>query len=190
MLNFGFQSHKQNLSRFRIPDYIKVRYNGQEKRAAGFVLLQNEWNRAFSLRWPASMQIYWNKRNRSHVLITSPPSLLKGSGKQFSYSNQRRLCPSYDQYRGKEWWVSRRNLNSRYGSTRVWIVRKQVAYFGCACYEIHPKLKAGRSSWRICRHASHFFEFTGVMTSSLSVKKNHCSSLLVGTLSRVVATHA
>ena len=112
MLNFGFQSHKQNLSRFRIPDYIKVRYNGQEKRAARFVLPQNELNRAFSLTWPASMQIYWNKRNRSQVLITSPPSLVKGSGKQ--YSSQRRVYPSYDQYRGKEWWVSRRNLNSVY----------------------------------------------------------------------------
>ena len=29
-----------------------------------FVLLQNKLNRAFSLTWPASMQIYWNKRNR------------------------------------------------------------------------------------------------------------------------------
>ena len=96
MLNFGFQSHKQNLSRFRIPDYIKVRYNEQKKRAAGFVLPQNELNRVFSLTCPASMQSYWNKRNRSQALITSPPSLVKGSGKQFSYSNQRRVCPSYD----------------------------------------------------------------------------------------------
>ena len=36
MLNFGFQSHKQKLFRFLIPDYIKVRYNGQGKRAICF----------------------------------------------------------------------------------------------------------------------------------------------------------
>ena len=97
-LNSGFQSlagfrisnaefripKPQTKSRFRIPDYIKVRYNEQKKRAAGFVLLQNELNRVFSLTCPASMQSYWNKRNRSQALITSPPSLVKGSGKQFT----------------------------------------------------------------------------------------------------------
>ena len=61
MRNFGFQRHKQKVSRFWIPYYIKEQYNGQGKR--GIVLLQNELNRAFSLTWPASMQIYWNKWN-------------------------------------------------------------------------------------------------------------------------------
>ena len=36
MLSFGFQSHRQKLFWFRIPDYIKVRYNGQGKRAICF----------------------------------------------------------------------------------------------------------------------------------------------------------
>ena len=31
-----------------------------------FVLLQNELNGAFSLTWPTSMQMYWNKRKRLH----------------------------------------------------------------------------------------------------------------------------
>ena len=31
-----------------------------------FVLLQNELDRAFSLTWPAYMQIFWNKRKRLH----------------------------------------------------------------------------------------------------------------------------
>ena len=36
MLSFGFQSHKQKLFRFRIPYYIKVRYNRQGKREICF----------------------------------------------------------------------------------------------------------------------------------------------------------
>ena len=51
-----------------------------------------------------------------------------------------------------------RTLNSRYGNTRVnctersGIVRR---------YEIHSQHKAGRSSRRICHHASHLFEGGG-----------------------------
>ena len=48
-------------------------------------------------------------------------------------------------------------------------------------YEIHPELKAGRSSWRICRHASHLFDLQEQLLS-LNVKKNHRSAPLVGTL--------
>ena len=36
VLSFGFQSHKQKRFRFRIPDYIKVRYSEQGKRAICF----------------------------------------------------------------------------------------------------------------------------------------------------------
>ena len=64
MLSLGFQSHKQKRFRFRIPDYIKVRYNELGKRAICFAA--NELNRAFSLTWPTSVQIYWNKRKRLH----------------------------------------------------------------------------------------------------------------------------
>ena len=48
-------------------------------------------------------------------------------------------------------------------------------------YEIHPELKAGRSSWRICRHASHLFDLQEQLLS-LNVKKSHRSAPLVGTL--------
>ena len=48
-------------------------------------------------------------------------------------------------------------------------------------YEIHPELKAGRSSWRICRHASHLFDLQEQLLS-LNVKKNHRTAPLVGTL--------
>ena len=60
---------------------------------------------------------------------------------------------------------------------------------GCACYAIHPKLKlegqAGES-------AAVWVTFSTLQEqlSSLNVKKNHFSAPLVGTLSRVVATHA
>ena len=66
---------------------------------------------------------------------------------------------------GKSYQYPMRTLNSRYGSTRVWTVRKEVAQCGCGCayYEIHPELKAGRSNWRICRHMSHLFDFTGAI---------------------------
>ena len=48
-------------------------------------------------------------------------------------------------------------------------------------YEIHPDLKAGRSSWRICRHASHLFDLQEQLLS-LNVKKSHRSAPLVRTL--------
>ena len=59
-------------------------------------------------------------------------------------------------------------------------------------YEIHPQLKAGRSIWRICRHASHLFDLQEQL-SSLNVKKNRRSVVLLPSLARygrVVATHA
>ena len=48
-------------------------------------------------------------------------------------------------------------------------------------HEIHPRLKDGRSSWIICCHASHLFDLQEQL-SSLNVRKNHRSVLLVGTL--------
>ena len=106
------------------------------------------------------------------------PSLVKGSGKQSSFYNQWRVRPSYGEYRGKEWSVSNENFKFK--------IRKH-AFVNCTersgivrCYEIHPKLKAGRSSWRICRHASYLFDLQEQL-SSLNVKKNHRSAPLVGT---------
>ena len=37
----------------------------REKNVLGNVFVKRR-NRAFSLTWPASMQIYWNKRKRLH----------------------------------------------------------------------------------------------------------------------------
>ena len=64
MLNFGFLSHKQKLSRSGF--HVTLRYGATGRENVRFVLLQNELNRALSLTWPASMQIYWNKRKRLH----------------------------------------------------------------------------------------------------------------------------
>ena len=97
--------------------------------------------------------------------------------------NQKKLqsCkrPSYDEYRGKELSVSNENFKFKIRkhpcvncTERSGIVRR---------YEIHPQLKAGRSSWRICRHASHLFDLQKQLPS-LNVEKNHRSVLLVGTL--------
>ena len=66
-LNSGFQS----LAGFPIPKpgsgfRITLRYGTTSRENVRFVLLQNELTRAFPLTWTASMQIYWNKRNRSH----------------------------------------------------------------------------------------------------------------------------
>ena len=56
-------------------------------------------------------------------------------------------------------------------------------------YEIHPQLKAGRSSWRVCRHASHLFDLQEQL-SSLNVKKNHRDLLpSLARYRRVVVTH-
>ena len=118
------------------------------------------------------------------------PSLVKGSGNSPASPTNGGYVRVIASIAGKSDQYPRRTLNSRYGSTRVWTVRKEVAYCGCACYEIHPKLKARRSSWRICRHAGHLFDLTGVIISSLNKKKNHCSAPLVDSLSRVAATHA
>ena len=73
-----------------------------------------------------------------------------------------------------------RTLNSRYGGARIYVNCTERSGI-VRCYEIHPQLKAGRSSWRICRHASHLFDLQEQL-SSLNVKKNHRSAPLVGTL--------
>ena len=124
----------------------------------------------------------------NHCFMRSPfrcklehrlPSLVKGSGKQSSFSNQWRVRPSYGEYCGKEWWVSNENFKLK--------IRRH-AYVNCTersgivrCYEIHPQLKAARSSWKICRHASHLFDLQEQI-SSLNVKKKHRSVPLLGTL--------
>ena len=60
-----------------------------------------------------------------------------------------------------------RTLNSRYESTRVNCTERSDIV---RRYEIHPQLKAGRSSWRICRHASHLFDLQEQL-SSLNVRR-------------------
>ena len=47
---------------------------------------------------------------KSQAVITSLPSLVKGSGKQSIFFNQWRVRPSYGEYRGKEWSVFNENL--------------------------------------------------------------------------------
>ena len=85
-----------------------------------------------------------------------------------------------------------RTLNSRYGSTRVWTVLKEVAQCGCACayYEIHPELKMGRSNWKICRHMSHLFDFTGLIIKARWEEEPLWPAPLVGTLSRVASCNS
>ena len=102
-------------------------------------------------------------------MITSLPSLVKGSGKQSSFFNQWRVRPSYGEYRGKEWSVSNENFKFK--------IRKH-AYVNCtersgivSCYEIHPQLKA----------ASYLFDLQEQL-SSLCVKKNRRSAAPVDTL--------
>ena len=114
----------------------------------------------------------------SQALITSLPSLVKGSGKQSSFFNQWRVGPSYGEYRGKKWSVSNENFKFKIRehpcvncTERNGLVHRN---------EIHPQLKAERSSWRICRHASHLFDLQDQL-SSLNVKKNHRSASVVGT---------
>ena len=101
------------------------------------------------------------------------------SGKQSSFFNQWRVCPSYGECRGKEWSISNENFKFKIRkhpcvncTERSGIVRR---------YEIHPQLKAQRTSWRICRHASHLFDLQEQL-SSLNVKKSHRSALLDGRL--------
>ena len=80
-LNSGFQSSLAGFripnAEFRIPKPQAKTFPVLDSRLhqgtvqetegkRGICLLQNELNRAFSLSWPASMQIYWNKRNRLH----------------------------------------------------------------------------------------------------------------------------
>ena len=55
-----------------------------------------------------------------------------------------------------------RTLNSRSGSTLVNCMERSGIV---RCYEIHPQLKAGRSSWRICRHASHLLDLQEQLSS-------------------------
>ena len=111
-------------------------------------------------------------------MITSLPSLVKGIWKQSSFFNQWRVCPSYGEYRGKEWSISNENFKFKIRkhpcvncTERSDIMRR---------YEIHPQLKAERWSWRICRHASHLFDLREQLPS-LNMK-NHRSAPLVGTL--------
>ena len=43
-------------------------------------------------------------------------------------------------------------------------------------------VKAGRSSWRICRHAIHLFDLQEQLSCLNVVKKNHRFAPVVGTL--------
>ena len=103
----------------------------------------------------------------------------KGSGKQSSFFNQWRVGPSYGEYLRKERSVSNENFKFtvRKHPCVKWTERTGMV----PRYEIHPQLKAGRSSWRICRHASHLFDLQEQL-SSLNVKKNHLSAPLFSTL--------
>ena len=126
-------------------------------------------------------------------MITSLPSLVKGSGKQSSFSNQWRVRPSYAEYRAKESSVSNENFKFKI---------PKHAYVNCTersgivcCYEIHPQLKAGRSSSRICRHASYLFDLQEQFIKPQceeepSFYSPPLSSPPLARFGKVVATHA
>ena len=116
-------------------------------------------------------------------MIRSLPSLVKGSGKQSSFSSQWRVRPRYGKYRTKEWSVSHFKF-------KIWKYPCQL--YGKKWHRVdvlamrfirslRPECQAGESAaiWVI------IFTFQEQL-SSLNVKKNHCSAPLVGTLSRVV----
>ena len=141
------------------------------------------------------------RKRREHSMQLDPGDVNTASWGALTSVNSNTGCDNISAFFGKGKWKAVQLLQPMEGTSELWRVsRERVsngnfkfkirrhAYVNCTersgivcCYEIHPQLKAARSSWRICRHASHLFDLQEQL-SSLNVKKNHRSAPLVGTL--------
>ena len=110
--------------------------------------------------------------------------------------NSNTGCDNISAFFRKGKWKAVQLLQPMEGTSELWRVSNENfkfkipkhTYVSCTersgmvrCYEIHPQLKAGRSSWRICRPASYLFNLQEQL-SSLNVRKNHRSAPHLGTL--------